>query len=249
MLSGCCNAYGKVMQVFHTVLCTCTLSKYYVQIYIQVLLSLLIFEKWIVFVSVCLRDGLFTWTINSLNFLLYVVGKHMFHHMFDSTMKSLWLSLMLLFLIGRDFCCSRGQTLHQFSWWTLLLFHFLEIYCEQAHHAGRQWHQPQSCSVFAQLSWHTPCASAIWCASFSACLQRKSQAFLEQHSNPQGSTIGSVSAPHHSIIKWFWNHQRDFSPVWSSDKHQISHVHETQVLQGVETKSSFHPHQGCIQGE
>ena len=32
------------------------------------------FLKSIVFVSVCLRDGLFAWTINSLNFLLYVVS-------------------------------------------------------------------------------------------------------------------------------------------------------------------------------
>ena len=70
-------------------------------------------------------------------------GKHMFHHMFDSTMKSLWVSMKPLFLLGREFCCSRGPTWHQFSWWTLLLLHFLEIYREQAHHAGSQWHQPQ----------------------------------------------------------------------------------------------------------
>ena len=42
-------------------LCIYTLSKYYVHIYIQVLLSLLILKS-IVFVSVCLRNGLFAWT-------------------------------------------------------------------------------------------------------------------------------------------------------------------------------------------
>ena len=42
-------------------------------------------------------------------------------------MKSLWVSLVPLFLLGRDFCCSRGQTWHQFFWWTLLLLHSLKF--------------------------------------------------------------------------------------------------------------------------
>ena len=41
-------------------------------------------------------------------------GKHMFHHMLVSVMKSLWVSLVPLFLLGRDFCCSQGHT-RQFS--------------------------------------------------------------------------------------------------------------------------------------
>ena len=88
-------------------------------------------------------------------------GKLMFYHIFDSTMKCLWVSLVPLFLLGMDFCCSRGQKWHQFSWWTLLLLYFLEINCEQAQYTGHQWHQPQSCSILAQLSWHASCVSAM----------------------------------------------------------------------------------------
>ena len=77
MLSGCCNAYGKVMQVFHIVrhsfmyihTCLSIMYKYTYRFF-----CLYWFLKSIVFVSVCLGDGLFTWTINSLNFLLYVVS-------------------------------------------------------------------------------------------------------------------------------------------------------------------------------